>query len=233
MHQRKPDQEEIPNGKVSHVADQTYNGDANYLIALEEAKRVHEAKQKGIEYIPDDDPGKRMSERHRERRKKEKQEKEQRAIREKKRSKRAQDDEDDGEWEYEKPMIEDRPSKRDTFPPRSRRQFTNMENRSYDFTDEVLRSHRAVPDVDTRRKERQRRLRASTSPLPARPSYYDSPSPAYEYIQPEQEYYEASRPQRQSRLRSSSAPDARHHRNNRRSNLGGGLYDGEDGDGDG
>lgn len=201
---------------------------------MEEAKRVHEAKQKGIEYIPDDDPGKRMSERHKERRKKEKKEREERAKRQKER-KAIREDEEDEEWEQERPMLEDRPSKRETFPPRSRRQFTNMENRSYDFTDEVNRHYRAVPDVDTRRRERQRRLRASTSPLPARPSFYDSPSPAYEYIQPEKEHYEASQSPRQSRLRSSSAPDARYRRSNRRNNPRGAAAgdDGENDDGDG
>ena len=207
----------------------------NKVIALEEAKRVHEAKQKGIEYIPDDDPGKRMSERHKEKRQRERKEREERARKERKERKTIRAYEEDDEWEQEPAMLEDRPSKRDTFPPRSRRQFTNMENRSYDFTDEVARAHRAIPDVDTRRRERQRRLRASTSPLPARPSFYDSPSPAYEYIQPEENYHEASRPQRQSRMRSSSNPEGRYRRSNRRSNLShaSAVNDGEDGDGDG
>ncbi|KAG9243811.1 hypothetical protein BJ878DRAFT_480749 [Calycina marina] len=197
--------------------------------ALEEAKRVHEAKRKCVDYIPHEDPEVRIKDRHRERKKQERKEREEKCSQ--------SEDEKDEKPGRRRQMLEASPPNRESFPSRSRRQFTNLENRSYDFTDEVLQAKRqSIPDAETRRRDRQRRLRASSSPLPARP-YYDSPPPEYKYVEPEPE---GRRPQRYYPIRSESEPGARLRRSNRhryRSKLRGsdGREDGDqfDGDGDG
>ncbi|KAH8594874.1 hypothetical protein B0O99DRAFT_687194 [Bisporella sp. PMI_857] len=212
--------------------------------AAEEAKRVHEAKMKGIEYIPDDDPGKKLETRIKEKRTREKEEM---------------------NGENLQQMLEDNPYRRDPYPPRRRDSLYTMGNRSYDFTDEVVNAGRGAPDAETRRRQRQQRLRGSSAnsspvplpgsrrqrasscspvPVPSQ-SYRESPL-GYEYIGADDtiEGYGASprwrddyvdsdrrRQDRYNRLRSSSDPENRRYRRSHRESGKGDFRDDANNDG--